>query len=323
MSEALTGPGGNALSKTMSGLARASDGLARADGAADRARCPSSTRRCGRPPPSRQPLRQTVALLGPTAQNANTAFDALDRALPADRKVRERARLEPPAAAGDDRRRLPVARSGRTRCCRRPSCAGLLHALAPAIGELAQLTHATLQFLPQIDEFDRCITGVFLPTGNIVVGDGPLSSGVPNYREFWYTMAGQAAEGQGADGNGNFLRIGAPGGPTRSRPGRPTTTARGHRVRAEPVCRRCAPGPRIRIGCRRCNRSVPCYTQPVPNVDGAGVGRRGRRLGTERTCTAAAQRPLPISGGPAGKSPRAKPVTRTRAISGGQRGRSC
>ena len=197
-----------------------------------------------------QSLRQTIALLGPTAQNANTAFGALDQALPAtERFARDLARGIPQLPATIDAAYPWLAQAGPL--LSKSELGGLLHELAPATGDLRELTHAKLQFLPQIDEFDRCITGVFLPTGNIVVNDGPLSTGVPNYQEFWYAMAGQAAEAQSADGNGNFLRIGAAGGPTRSRPGRPTTTARRARSSLRPICRRCRRARRIRIGSRR------------------------------------------------------------------------
>ena len=66
--------------------------------------------------------------------------------------------------------------------------------------------------LPEIDAFDRCITDVFLPTGNIVVNDGSSSAGVPNYQEFWYAMVGFASQGQGFDGNGTYLRTASGGG---------------------------------------------------------------------------------------------------------------
>jgi phospholipid/cholesterol/gamma-HCH transport system substrate-binding protein len=266
VSEALTGPSGHELSQTISGLARASDGLARADGRLtglisefDRTMQATASQQ--------QPLRQAVALLGPTARNANTAFGALDAALPAtERFARDLARgipqIPPTITAA-----YPWLAQARPLLS--PSeLGGLLRDLAPATGDLAQLTHATRQFLPQIDAFDRCISDVFLPTGNIVVNDGPLSTGVPNYREFWYAMAGQAAEAQGQDGNGNFLRIGAAGGPYTIETGQTNYYgASGTKfaqadlppLRTRPVYPNRVPA---------LNRSVPCYTQPVPNVNG-------------------------------------------------------
>jgi phospholipid/cholesterol/gamma-HCH transport system substrate-binding protein len=135
------------------------------------------------------------------------------------------------------------------------------------------LTHDELRFLPQIDAFNRCITGVFLATGDIVVSDGPLSSGVPNYQEFWYAMTGQAAEGQGADGNGDFLRVGAAGGPYTVESGQ--TNYYGNldtgvaTLAAPPLATR----PAYPNVLPPLQRRVPCCTQPVPNVNGpASIG---------------------------------------------------
>ena len=117
------------------------------------------------------------------------------------------------------------------------------------------------------------MTGVFLPTGNRVVNDGPLSSGVPNYQEFWYSMVGQAAEGQGADGNGNFLRISAAGGPYTVESGQTNYFGNDDTAFAQ------MPAPPLRTRPAYPNkvpplqRSVPCYTQAIPNINGpASVG---------------------------------------------------
>jgi phospholipid/cholesterol/gamma-HCH transport system substrate-binding protein len=111
---------------------------------------------------------------------------------------------------------------------------------------------------------------VFLPTGNLVVGDGPLSSGAANYREFWYAMTGQAAEGQGADGNGNFLRIGASGGPVSVESGKTNYFGQNDtgfgQLPATPLSTR----PAFPNKVPPLKRSVPCFTQPIPNVNGAG-----------------------------------------------------
>ena len=42
----------------------------------------------------------------------------------------------------------------------------------------------------------KCTTNVVLPTGDVKIQDGALSSGAENYKEFWYTMVGLAGEGQ-------------------------------------------------------------------------------------------------------------------------------
>jgi ABC-type transporter Mla subunit MlaD len=266
VSDALTGPTRRQLSDTVSGFARASAGLARTDGqlAALVSEFDQTMRATAA---QQQGLRQTVALLGPTAQNATAAFGSLDAAFPATEQFSNDLasgiqQLPRTISAADPW----LAQAGPLLSA--PELRGLLEQLAPASGDLAKLTHAELQFLPQIDAFDRCITGVFLPTGNIVVGDGPLSTGVPNYREFWYAMVGQAAEGQGADGNGNLLRIATGGGSHTIESGQTNYDLNADtsfaQVAFPPLRTRPAYANRV----PPLRRDVPCWTQPIPNVNG-------------------------------------------------------
>jgi len=266
VSQALTGPTHAPLSQVISGFAHASDGLARADGKlteliSDFDRTMQATAA------QQQGLRQTVKLLGPTASNANTAFAALDHAFPpterfADAFAAGLPQLPPTITTAYPwlSQALPLLSDSELR--------GLLHDLQPASSDLAKLTHGELQFLPQIDAFDRCMTNVFLPTGNLVVNDGPLSSGVANYQEFFYAMTGQAAEGQGADGNGNYLRIGAAGGPYTVESGQTNYYGNNDTGFAQ------MPAPPLRTRPAFPNkvpplqRKVPCSTQPIPNVNG-------------------------------------------------------
>jgi phospholipid/cholesterol/gamma-HCH transport system substrate-binding protein len=267
VSSALTGPTGHELSRTISGLARATAGLARA-GTQLTAFVSEFDQTMRATAAQEQSLRRTVALLGPTAHNANVAFGALDRALPAtERFAREIAKGIPQIPA------TIVAADpwlAQAKPLLSPSeLGGLLNELAPASAELAQLTHAQRQFLPQIDTFDRCITDVFLPTGNVIVKDGSLSSGVPNYQEFWYAMAGQAAEGQGADGNGNFLRIGAAGGPYTIETGQTNFYGALGTKFAQADLPPLRTRPAYPNSVPPLQRGVPCYTQPVPDVNGS------------------------------------------------------
>jgi phospholipid/cholesterol/gamma-HCH transport system substrate-binding protein len=271
VSDALTGPTRTELSQTIAGLARASSGLARADGQLT-SLISEFDQTLQATAAQQQGLRQTVALLGPTAQKANAAFGALDASFPAaERFSNELARGLPQLPATITAaypwltQALPLLSNSELR--------GLLHELQPATGDLAMLTHNELQFLPAISAFNRCITRVFLPTGNIVVNDGSLSTGVPNYQEFWYTMVGQSAEGQGADGNGNFLRISAAGGPYTVESGQTNfygnTDTGFAQMPAPPLRTRPAYPNKV----PPLQRAAPCWTQPVPNVNGpASIG---------------------------------------------------
>jgi hypothetical protein len=219
-----------------------------------------------------QGLRQTVALLGPTAKNASTAFSTLSRAFPpsvrfANALAGSLPQLDPTITAGNPwlAQAQPLLSPAELQ--------GLLSDLAPASSQLAHLTNAELKLLPKIDAFDRCITGVFLPTGDIAVKDGALSTGVPNYREFWYAMTGQAAEAQGADGNGNFLRIGTAGGRYTVETGQTNFYGKLDTGFAQMAAPSLATRPSFPNQVPPLQRSAPCYTQPIPNVNGpAGTG---------------------------------------------------
>jgi phospholipid/cholesterol/gamma-HCH transport system substrate-binding protein len=267
VSEALTGPTGHELPQVISGFARASAGLARADTQLT-ALISEFDRTMQATAAQQQPLRQAVALLGPTAQNANTAFGALYRAFPATEQFANALAGSLPELPATITASYPwLAQAGPL--LSPAELQGLLSELAPASAQLAQLTHNTRTFLPQIDAFNRCISNVFLPTGNLVLNDGALSTGVPNYQEFWYAITGQAAEGQGADGNGNFLRIGASGGDFPVESGQTNYYGNADTgfslMPAPPLATRPAFPNRV----PPLQRSVPCYTQPIPDVNGA------------------------------------------------------
>lgn len=266
VSNALTGPGGNQLSQVISGFARASTGLARADGQLS-GLVSDFDRTMQAAAAQQQGLRQTVALLGPTVHKANVAFAALNTAFPATEQFSTAFAsgiVQLPATITAANPWLAQARP----LLSEPELGGLLHDLQPASGALAQLSHAELRFLPAIDAFDRCMTNVFIPTGNVVVNDGALSSGVPNYQEFWYAMTGQAAEGQGADGNGAFLRIGAAGGPYTVESGQTNYNGQNDTGFAQMAAPPLRTRPAYPNSVPPLQRSTPCWTQPIPNVNG-------------------------------------------------------
>jgi phospholipid/cholesterol/gamma-HCH transport system substrate-binding protein len=271
VSDALTGPGGDQLSRVVSGFARASKGLARADGQLT-ALISDFDRTMRATAAQHQALGQTVRILGPTARNANTAFAALDAAFPPTEQFSDQLATGLPQLPPTITTAYPwLAQAGPL--FSEAELRGLLRELAPASGALAQLTHNELQFLPKIDAFNRCMTGVFLPTGNLVVGDGRLSGGVPNYQEFWYSMVAQAAEGQGADGNGNFLRIGAAGGPYTVESGQTNYYGKDDTAFAQMPAPPLATRPAYPNRVPPLQRSRPCYTQPIPNINGpASIG---------------------------------------------------
>jgi ABC-type transporter Mla subunit MlaD len=148
---------------------------------------------------------------------------------------------------------------------------GVARELSPATKDLAKTIDGTLQLLPQADLVSKCLSRVILPTGDIVIQDGPASTGKANYKEFWYALVGLSGEGQNFDGNGMYVRF-QPGGGLQT-----VSTGQGSlsgeklygRNDLAPIGNRPAyPGKRPPY-----RPDVPCYTQKLPDLNGAATGR--------------------------------------------------
>jgi phospholipid/cholesterol/gamma-HCH transport system substrate-binding protein len=215
-------------------------------------------------------LRATVHELGPTAQHAATAFTELDAALPATRQFARNLTASVPELPATIAAAKPWLAQTQ-KLLGQDELGGLLDRLSPATSELAALGHATRVWLPKIDLFNRCITDVIIPTGNLKVDDGALSAKTENYKEFWQAMVGLAAEGQGFDGNGNFLRLQSAGGQDTIRTGKTNFSNDAYigRPTLPPLSTRPAYGNKLPAF----DRSVPCAKSPVPDVnDAASTG---------------------------------------------------
>ena len=62
-----------------------------------------------------------------------------------------------------------------------------------------------------MDLFNRCLIENVLPTGDDVIADGPRTTGVKNYKEFFQALVGLSGESSNFDGNGPYTRF-QPGG---------------------------------------------------------------------------------------------------------------
>jgi phospholipid/cholesterol/gamma-HCH transport system substrate-binding protein len=144
---------------------------------------------------------------------------------------------------------------------------GLLDDLQPAVRDFATFTDGQLDFLPVLDDFNRCQLETILPTQEQVIDDGPLTTGIKNYEEFFQTMVSLVGEAQNFDGNGGYVRIGA-GGATPVQtpsvgPGGPLHAS----ASQQPLGTRPAKGARPPY-----KPNVKCHTQPVPNLSDAPIG---------------------------------------------------
>ena len=214
-------------------------------------------------------LRASVRLLGPTLQNANRALDSLNAAFPNTRAfAREILPGVRETAATIDASFPWIAQ---TRKLLGPDeLQGVARELSPATSDLAKVVDATLKLLPQADLAAKCASRVVLPTGDVKIDDGPLSTGAENYKEFWYTMVGLAGEGQNFDGNGMYVRF-QPGGGDQTvslGPSGGLTDKLFANAILKPLGTRPAyPGRRPPY-----KPDVPCYTNTLPNVNGAASG---------------------------------------------------
>jgi len=262
--ESLQGTEPRDLSRMIKGIAGTSRGLARNESQLRELFTDFNTTMAAFA--SRAPqLEETVRLLGPTSANLRKGLASIDAALPPtaefSRAILPGVRETPPTALAAGPwldQAIPFFGSS--------ELGALLQDISPATRDLARVTHAQRDWVPKADAFNRCITEVLIPTGNIKVDDGEFSSNTENYKEFWHAATAQAGEGSGFDGNGSFLRVTAPGG------NRPITSGKTnyqrqplHANSTQPLLRT---SPAFPNKLPELRRDVPCHKNPVPDVNG-------------------------------------------------------
>jgi virulence factor Mce-like protein len=266
VAQALVGPEQQDLAQAIAGFAKAAKAVADNDTAATA--LVRDFQRTMAALAARSPeLTRAVALLGPTAISARRAFESVSEALPATRRF---ARDLIPGVEATP----AVIDAGKPWIAQAKPLLGErelggwlrdFNRLAPG---LAGLAAGTKQFLPSIDDFNRCITGVVLPAGNAKVADGPFSVPVENYKELWYSFVSQAGEGAGFDGNGTFLRLIASPGANSVQTGKTNWLGQSYFTTTGLPPLRTRPAFTGKLPPLR--RDVKCSTQPVPDVNGAG-----------------------------------------------------
>jgi virulence factor Mce-like protein len=155
-------------------------------------------------------LRSSIGELPGTLESANRALASLNQAFPPTRAFAREiipGVRETPATI---RAAFPWIDQARPLMGRR-ELGGLAQQLSPASADLARLTDRAIQLLPQTNLASRCATDVVLPTGDVVIQD-EFTTGVENYKEFFYTLVGLSGEGQNFDGNGMYVRFQTGGG---------------------------------------------------------------------------------------------------------------
>lgn len=150
-------------------------------------------------------LSEAISELPGTLQTANSTLTALNEAFPPTRAFAKEILpgVEETQATIDAAR--PWLRQA-TALLSPEELQGLTSILAPTTEDLAEAGNGTLGLLQQQNLLAQCATKVLLPTGDVVIEDGPRTSGVENYKEFFYALVGFNGESQNSDGNGQWLR---------------------------------------------------------------------------------------------------------------------
>ena len=213
-------------------------------------------------------LRRTIAILPPLLETANPALDNLNEAFPPTRafarEILPGVRETPETIEAS----FPWIRQVRG-LVSPAELQGLVNDLRPAVDDLARTTDATIDLLPQVDLVNRCFIEVILPTGDKPINDGFLSTGLPNYKEFWQAMVALSSESQNFDGNGQYTRFQPGGGSQSISTGE--VGAQG-KLFGNAILEPLGTQPKFPGKKPPYNRTFPCHRNTPPNLDDAPIG---------------------------------------------------
>ena len=213
-------------------------------------------------------LRETVRRLPRVLEAARPALDNLNAAFPPTRAfAREIMPGVRETAATIDAAFPWVAQT--RRLMSKAELQGLVNDLQPAVDDLAEFTDGTIRFLPQLDLVNRCALNNLLPTGDEVIQDGPFTTGIENYKEFFQSWVGLSGESQNFDGNGNYVRFQPGGGSQTVSTGQlPGVGSFFGNATAAPL------GTRPKMPSRRppYRRDIACYKNARPDLNSAAIG---------------------------------------------------
>jgi ABC-type transporter Mla subunit MlaD len=144
--------------------------------------------------------------------------------------------------------------------------------LREAVPSLARLESEQTVLFTQTELFNKCMTNVIYPAGNTKLQDGSSTTGVEDYREFWYALVGLASIGQNFTGNGPVVNalVGNSGQTLVSQPANDLGST------LKETSKLVARSPLPPLGTRPAFPSeeppyeplVPCYKQALPNFNG-------------------------------------------------------
>ncbi len=152
------------------------------------------------------PLKTTVHELPTALTSISRGFAALGRSFPPTRAFAEDILPGVEATPATVKATLPWI--AQVKASLAPNeLGGVAKGLAEATPSLAKLSAEQVPVYEQTEEFNKCLTKVIYPAGNTKLQDGSATSGVENYKEFWYSLVGLSGIGQSFDGNGPFTKF--------------------------------------------------------------------------------------------------------------------
>ncbi|HUA03060.1 MAG TPA: MlaD family protein [Solirubrobacteraceae bacterium] len=146
---------------------------------------------------------------------------------------------------------------------------GLVSDLTPAVQDTAKTLNESTALLQASDALGRCVVQNLVPTGNTVIQDPPLTTGVPVYQELLESAVGIAGAGQGFDGNGRYLRSTPAGGSDQVQTGNLGSQGPlfGNAVLAPLGTRPAFPGHAPPV-----KGTTPCYQNAAPDLNRVTTG---------------------------------------------------
>jgi phospholipid/cholesterol/gamma-HCH transport system substrate-binding protein len=214
-------------------------------------------------------LRAAVAVLPSSLRNIDDGLRELDRAFPAVKRFA--TDILPGVKNTPQTVTATLPWIAQVEASLAPSeLGGVATALQAATPQLAQLTAEQTPFYKQTELFNKCLSKVLYPAGNTKLQDGAATSGVEDYKEFWYGLTGLSGIGQSFDGNGTMTHflLGS-GGPTlRSQPASAQGSTTGLKLLAHASLQPLGTHPAFPKTEPAYKPLVPCYTQAVPDFNG-------------------------------------------------------
>jgi phospholipid/cholesterol/gamma-HCH transport system substrate-binding protein len=214
-------------------------------------------------------LRTSIRELPGTLESANRALASLNEAFPPTRAFAREILPGVRETPATIRAAFPWIEQARPLMGPR-ELGGLARELSPATADLARLTDRAIQLLPQTNLASRCATDVLLPTGDVPIED-EFTTGVENYKEFFYTLVALAGEGQNFDGNGMYVRFQTGGGSQSVSLGSQTASTGqlfGNNIAVPLGNRPFYPGKRPPY-----RPKATCYKQTPPNLNGPAAAK--------------------------------------------------